>query len=178
MRFPSFAKSARLLPITLAVVALLALAGGVAVAAHLNATPSLAGAGAAPEHLGMPAIDVTRPGQVPAFTEADVRAFYTLSHGFPGGRLVGGGAPPIQSIIFMPASQAESGVMHHDTTGLPASALVCVVVVSGPMRWTGHGGPSIRYGPGTPVPTLAPITAPGYMVFDAATGNLLVYGFY
>lgn len=126
---------------------------------------------------------MTLPGQVPAFTAADVRAYYTASKGFPGLRTPDFKAPPIESITFMSAGQAEATIMHHGSLGLSANALVCVVAVGGPVIRVGKGGVGRLTIPGTPTDTPAPTpiavpagTVVAYMIFDASTGNLLAYG--
>ena len=129
-------KSARVLPITLVLTVLLALGGGVAFAVHLASQASVVSA----VNPGQPAISVTLPGKAPAFTEADVRAFYTASHGFPNGRMPTGGIPPIASITFMSREQAEANVTHHESLSeLPTGALVCVLMVQGPLIHVGGG---------------------------------------
>jgi hypothetical protein len=185
-------KSARLLPITLAVVAVLALATGAAFAVHLA---NQQGIGPFDRmQLGTPAIAVTRPGQVPAFTTTDVRDFFTPPVNIGAYSVIltsDGKAPRIQSITFMSREQAQAYTMLHDSlNGLPADALVCVVVVNGPLTLVhlGLGGPSfltfpgneglIAF-PGTPLPTPTPTMVTesvAYMVFDASTGNLIAYG--
>jgi hypothetical protein len=132
---------------------------------------------------------------VPAFTQADVRDFFTspLSYIGESNRVLtpDGMVPRIQSITFMSREQAQAYTMLHDSlNGLPADALVCVVVVNGPLKLV-HLGPSgpgpltfpgnegLLVFPGTPMPTPTPtmVTEPvAYMVFDASTGNLLAYG--
>jgi hypothetical protein len=134
-------KSARVVPITLVIVVVLALGGGAAFAVHLATQASVGALTVIP---GQPAITVTLPGKVPAFTEADVRAFYTASHGFPGARALDGTAPPIASIAFMSREQAEANVTHHESLSeLPTGALVCVVMVQGPFGLA-HIGSALR----------------------------------
>lgn len=179
------ARPVSLLPITVAIVAVLALAGGAAFAAHLA---NQRGIGPFDRtQLGTPAIGVTLPGQVPAFTKADVHEFFTLPPdvgGFPNLRTPDGKVPRIQSITFMSREQAQAYTMLHDSlSGLPADALVCVVVVNGPIIHVGlelghltfSGTLSDMAWPtATPVPA-GPVVA--YMVFDASTGNLLTTSF-
>lgn len=183
-------KSAHLLPITLVIVGVLAVASGAAFAVHLA---NQRGIGPFDRtQLGTPAIAVTRPGEVPAFTKADVRDFFTLPPdvgGLTHVRAADGKVPRIQSITFMSREQAQAYTMLHDSlNGLPADALVCVVVVNGPLFSFGPGLPgnltdpsneSLLVFPGTPMPTPTPtmVTEPvAYMVFDASTGNLIAYG--
>jgi hypothetical protein len=182
-------KSARVLPITTAIVALLAFASGAAFALHLADQRGIGPFDRT--QLGLPAIAVTRPGQVPAFTQADVRDFFTLPPdvgGFPNVRSPDG-VPRIQSMTFMSREQAQAYTMLHDNlNGLPADALVCVVVVNGPLFRVGPGGPGnltvpgnegLIVFPGTPMPTPTPTMVTdsvAYMVFDASTGNLIAYG--
>jgi hypothetical protein len=182
-------KSARLLPVTIAIVAVLAVASGAAFAVHLANQQGIGPFDRT--QLGMRAIGVTLPGQVPAFTQADVRAFFTLPPDVGGIHIFtpDGTVPRIQSITFMSREQAQAYTMLHDSlSGLPADALVCVVVVNGPLFYGGPGGPGslfLRDGegllvfPGTPMPTPTPtmvVESVAYMVFDASTGNLVAYG--
>jgi hypothetical protein len=182
-------KSARLLPLTLALVVVLALAGGAAFAVHLANDRGIGPFDRS--QLGAPAIPVTLPGQVPAFTKADVRDYFALPPYVSGHHLLTpDGKPRIKSIIFMSREQAQAYTMLHDRLNeLPAGALVCVVQVNGPLFLVGLGGPGPLVGPGgegllvfpgTPAPTPTPtvvITSEAYMIFDASTGNLITYGF-
>ncbi len=103
----------------------------------------------------------------PAFTQADVIA-YLDKYGFlplaPGAHL------QILTIQFVPAKQA-SQLMDGESVGRPDDYLVCYVKVQGPFLLTG-----------IPVPPEAkkvPTTARyGDEVFDAHTGNLIVWGVY
>jgi hypothetical protein len=186
-------KPARLLAITTAVVAVLALASGVALAVHLANQQGIGPFDRT--HVGLYAIPATRPGQVPAFTEADVRDFFTPPL-YVGGSstqvwTTDGTAPRIQSITFMSRARAQAYTMLHDSlNGLPADALVCVVVVNGPLilvhvgpagpgNLTFPGNEGLLIFPGTPLPTPTPTLVTesvAYMVFDASTGNLIAYG--
>src|SRR5579871_4813587 len=103
----------------------------------------------------------------PAFTQADVTTYFQ-KYGFlplaPGAHL------QILTIQFVSAKQA-SQLMDGESVGRPDDYLVCYVKVQGPFLLTG-----------IPVPPEAkkvPTTARyGDEVFDAHTGNLIVWGFY
>ena len=170
-------------PFTLVLLVLLvALGAGAAFAAHSaqsaqNASPpcpanapTISGVTSPPLAVGQAAITVTRPGQVPAFTESDVRA-YVAANGFPGGTTHTGGAPPIRCVSFIPREQAEALMRGESLGSLPAGTLVCYVEFSGPIE----GVPwSYPYLPNwTPTPYHM---ASGHEVFDARNGNLLNFG--
>ncbi len=105
----------------------------------------------------------------PAFTQDDVVAFFQ-QHGFFAGPVVEGAQLQILTVQFVPAKQA-SQLMYGESVGRPDDYLVCYVKVQGPFLLTNvHGGPG-----GTKEPTTAKY---GDAVFDASTGNLLVWGIY
>ena len=106
----------------------------------------------------------------PAFTQADVIAFFQ-QYGFFAGPVVQGAQLQILTIQFVPAKQA-SQMMHGESVGRPDDYLVCYVKVKGPFLLTHiHGAPGSNAN--------APKTAEsGDAVFDASTGNLLVWGIY
>jgi hypothetical protein len=111
---------------------------------------------------GIPMIHPTRAG-IPAFTVADVRQFFT-AHPV---KSASGAPAQIAEIQFMPEEQA-SAIMRGEPVGLPAHALVCYVQFRGSFLTTGGYGP--------------PQAKPAWFqleeeVFDARTGNLMVYGF-
>jgi hypothetical protein len=106
-----------------------------------------------------------------AFTQDDVIAFFN-NYGFFAGPVVAVAHLKILAIQFVSAGQA-SQLMYGESVGRPDDALVCYVKVEGPFLLTNaHGGlprPNVRH------PTTAKY---GDAVFDAHTGNLLVWGYY
>jgi hypothetical protein len=108
---------------------------------------------------------------IPAFSKKDVTDFLN-KNGFYAGPVVNGAHLKILSIQFVTAKQA-SDLMYGESVGRPDTYLVCYVKVQGPFsRMNMHAGPNL---PGRKVKTTANI---GDMVFDAHTGNLLVWGVY
>jgi outer membrane protein assembly factor BamB len=105
---------------------------------------------------------------IPAFTTADVE-HYIQANGFAGGPTVSGAPPTILKILFVSSKQA-SDLMHGESTGLPDDALVCYVELRGPFNPVMISEPPGASGPQKPVEI-------GEEVFDAETGNLLVWGF-
>lgn len=118
---------------------------------------------------GLPAIPprlLSTSATTPAFTEADVRA-YLNTRPFPSGPLVKGATSTVVEIKFITSAQA-SALMQGESTGLPDTALVCYVKLHGPFEMTHASTP-----PGAkPLPP----TTFGIEVFDAYTGNLLMWG--
>ncbi len=102
----------------------------------------------------------------PSFTKADVVAFLNR-YGFAP--VVKGAHMTILSTQFVSAQQA-SKLMDGESVGRPPNALVCYVEVEGPFLLTGI---SVPHQPGKHYPTTAKY---GHMVFDAHTGNGLVWG--
>lgn len=123
--------------------------------------------------VGNPAIQphLSQNGVEPAFTQDDVITFFQ-KYGFYAGPVVPGAHLKILTIQFVTASKA-SQLMVGESVGRPDNALVCYVKVEGPFFLTNiHGGPPR---PNSKVPTTAKY---GDAVFDAHTGNLLVWGVY
>jgi hypothetical protein len=124
---------------------------------------------------GIPAIPIhanATTANTPAFTVADVQQYVNRT-GFLGGSLLPGAHLTILKIQFMTSKQA-SVLLQGESTGLPDDALVCYVQLH---------GPSALNGVGLSVPPIpgktkgAVLTSPtADEVFDAHTGNLLVYG--
>jgi hypothetical protein len=114
---------------------------------------------------GAPAI-IPRIHGTPAFTVEDVRLYYQ-SHPFSAGPTVSGVPPTIESTRFMTSHEAE--VLLQVFIGRPDSAMVCVVEVLGPFYPTYVSVP-----PGQALPKTVDR---GVAVFDAQTGNLLLWGF-
>jgi hypothetical protein len=107
------------------------------------------------------------------FSQDDVKAFLEEDGGsFYSGPLVPGAHLKILTIQFVIAKQA-SQLMYGESVGRPDDYLVCYVKVEGPFLTTMvHGGPPL---PDIKHPTTAKY---GDAVFDARTGNLLVWGIY
>lgn len=132
-----------------------------ATAASIQATPATS----VGHSLGLPAVRPSLPANSTIrVTTADVQA-YLNTHHFTGGPLVKGAAFSIVSIQFMTSTQA-SALMKGEETGLAATAPVCYVRLHGPF---------------TPIASTAPGTgqlstvAYGIEIFDAQTGNLLMW---
>jgi hypothetical protein len=104
----------------------------------------------------------------PAFSAADVTNFLN-TNGFFAGPVVNGAHLKILSIQFVTAKQA-SDFMQGESIGRPDDYLICYVKVQGPFVYEGHAGP--------PHPNRhTRITADwGEVVFNAHTGNVLVWG--
>jgi len=121
-----------------------------------------------PSRVGVPAITPHLKG-IPSFTIADVQHYLNTGPGtpFPGG-MTTAGTRPVATVIEFITSQQASVLMKGGQTGLSDTALVCYVGLQGPFS-TGviSGGPGSKPG----------IANTGLMVFDASTGNLLVWGF-
>lgn len=124
---------------------------------------------------GSPAItprfpqNVAESATAPSFTKADVVAFLNQST-FPAGPVVKGAQMTILTIQFVSAQQA-SKLMDGESVGRPDNALVCYVEMEGPFLLTGVSVPPEPSG--KKYPTTAKY---GHEVFDAHTGNLLVWG--
>lgn len=121
--------------------------------------------------IGFPAIaphlNLDSPGK-PAFTADDLK-FFISQHGSPAGPLVKGAHLTFLKILFI-TSQEASTIMGGESTGLPGNALVCYVVIHGPFVMTNaHISPAAHI-------TQPPIVTTTEIVFDARTGNLLVWG--
>ena len=90
-------------------------------------------------------------------------------HGFFAGPLVKGAHLKLLTIQFVTAKQA-SNLMNGESVGRPDTYLVCYVKVEGPFR--------LKYEEAPPSAKGAPTANTGDAVFDAHTGNLLVWGTY
>jgi hypothetical protein len=84
-----------------------------------------------------------------------------------GLKTLSGAAPAILSVAFMTSAQARATILSGDSTGRPDSELVGVVTLQGPI--------DMSNAPHDPLATIPPL-AKAYLVFDAQTGNLLVWG--
>ena len=117
---------------------------------------------ALPPSAGVPAL--THAGGGPP-TTADVKAFVT-KYGFPGGKTVTGTAPAILQITLMSAKQAKA-LLKGESTDRPDTAMVFYVQLAGPFVLSGIPTP----------PGVKPITVQrAEELFDATTGNLILYG--
>lgn len=115
---------------------------------------------------GIPAIQPTLPISLsPRFTTADVRV-YLSTHPFMSGPLVKGATSTIVEIKFMTSKQAGV-LMHGASVGLPDSSLVCYVKLHGPFTQSNASVP--------PGAKQLPSTEFGVEIFDAQTGNLLMW---
>ncbi len=105
---------------------------------------------------------------VAAFSKSDVMAFFN-KYGFYAGPLVPGAKLQFLSIQFVTASQA-SVLMRGESIGRPDNYLVCYVKVLGPFSLEHISVPR-----GAKLITTANT---GAAVFDAHTGNMLLWSFY
>jgi hypothetical protein len=108
---------------------------------------------------------------IPAFTVNDVKN-YIARYGFPGGPTVKGSSPTVMKVLFITAKQA-SILMHGEETGRPDNALVCYVLLKGPFDTSSMSVPPSN---AQQTPTAHKPVLLGEMLFDAHTGNLLVWG--
>lgn len=96
---------------------------------------------------------------------------YISKYGFPGGPTVKGVSPTVLKVLFITAKQA-SILMHGEDIGRPDNALVCYVLLRGPFDTSSI---SVPYD-AQQTPTVHKPVPLGEMLFDAHTGNLLVWG--
>ncbi len=118
-----------------------------------------------PARLGIQAIVPSTTLGLQRFTIQDANA-YVSSHPFPSGPTITGVSPTIVSTSFITTKEANAR-MHGEHTGLSDTALVCYVVLKGPFTMTNVSRP---YGA-----KALPPTNVGVEVFDAQTGNLLMW---
>jgi hypothetical protein len=109
-------------------------------------------------------VATTDPSQA-AFTEDDVRQFLAA---YPLFTTTDGSMPEIARVLFIPASQA-SALLKGESIGRADTTLVCYVEVQGNLSTARIHSPG-----GVNIPSTAHF---GDMVFDAQTGNLLLWGF-
>lgn len=102
-----------------------------------------------------------------AYTKETVIRFLK-TYPFPGGPTVIGKAPTIVMIGFI-SSKAASILMKGEQVDRPDNTIVCYVQLHGPFIATRISAPSTTL-------TAKPIYNIGEMVFDAHTGNLLLWG--
>lgn len=131
--------------------------------AQLQTTPGLYGPiGRLPSQIvGVPDIRPNRPADDPSFTTSDVVSYVatrplaqTTSSSILG--------PSAVTVQFL-TSQVVSSRLAGEPTGLPSNTLLCFVEVHGTFVFLGPSG-------------LTPSFHTGYEVFDARTGNLLMWG--
>ncbi len=172
-------KLLRTFPVSITLLVVLAIASGVALAAHAgHAVPATSCRPLnAVDAVGAPAIAVTQPCQVPAFTESDV-GDYIAANGFPGGKAFAADGvtpviPAISRVSFVPREQAEALLQGESLGSIPPGTLVCYVEFAGPI----HVNPNtIMYPPDLSGSPGQIVMASGHEVFDARTGNLLNWG--
>jgi len=122
---------------------------------------------------GVQAITPTSPGttgNTPGFTVNDVKAYLAAS-GAPA--TAPGGHYTVEKIVFISAKEAST-LMRGESTGRPDNALVCYVLLKGPFTIDISLPPPPQGKTwGKPV---YPKESEIEEVFDAHTGNLLVWG--
>ncbi len=104
-----------------------------------------------------------------AYVADDVQRFVVSHKFFP---TTDGTTPEVAKILFIPASQA-SALLHGESIGRPATALVCYVEIHGNLDRSG-----VMHSPIANNPMLTTPAHVGQLVFDAVTGNILIRGFY
>jgi hypothetical protein len=105
------------------------------------------------------------PGQVPAFTAEDMRAYLEGRPECGLGPTVSGQPPTVESIEFATGREIRDRL--HTSTGLLDDALACVVVLRGPFRPTRISGPPGYRG-------LQGVCEIAGEIYDASTGRLIV----
>lgn len=116
-------------------------------------------------YLGRPAIQPTLSTGTQRFTVADVKA-YLSKHSFPSGPTTTGKPATIRTIQFI-SSKKASLLIQNESTGLADTEIVCYVELYGPF--------TNIYVPVPPGAKSYPKTDIGVEIFDAQTGNLLLY---
>ncbi len=102
-----------------------------------------------------------------AYTTADVTQ-YIDANGFAGGPVVSGSHLVIEKILFITSKQA-SELTRGESVGRPDNAIVCYVQLRGPFI---PGELDVPIGVSNPNATVLRV----YEIFDAHTGNMLVWG--
>lgn len=116
-------------------------------------------------NLGHPAIRLTLSTGPVRFTVADVKA-YLSNHPFPSGPTTTGKPAKLLTIEFLTSKKAST-LIHNESTGLADTDQVCFVKLYGPFT---NIYVSVPQGD-KPYPA----TDVGVEVFDAQTGNILLY---
>jgi hypothetical protein len=135
-----------------------------------KATPFPSAQAALP--VGIPAIQPTLPGSIPAYTLGDAQK-YILCHPMPrniltsqttltAGQTCDQQAFTIVLLQFSPSSEV-SKLLNGEPTGLPDNTLLCFTELSGEFAFAGLDGALVKY-------------LVGFEVFDAQTGNQLMAG--
>lgn len=96
----------------------------------------------------------------PAFTESDVQQYVTKT-GMPH-NLASGSSFAIMSVTFMTSREVVAR-LQGEATGLPDTTLLCFVELQGTFVFAGPQGTTGAF-------------QHGYEVFDAHTGNILMWG--
>lgn len=111
--------------------------------------------------VGSPAIRPTRKQIIPSFSSTDV---VTYMSGRPLARTLSSSklSSAYMTVQFLPSKMVSARLLG-EPTGLPDSTLLCLVIAHGTFTFSGPEGTMVTY----PV---------GYEVFDARTGNLLMWG--
>jgi hypothetical protein len=113
---------------------------------------------------GRPALKLT-PGQVPAFTAQDMKAYLQGAPRCSLGPTLSGEPPTVESLEFASAKELRERL--HTHVGLPGDALACFVVLRGPFHLRGISRP-----PGTVFYGIPWCTIVGE-IYDATTGRRL-----
>lgn len=111
--------------------------------------------------VGIQAIRPTKTYALPSFSVADVITYSSgkpLAHTLVSSSLTSAN----MTVQFLPSKEV-SARLFGEPTGLPDSTLLCLVITRGTFTFSGPEGTTVTY----------PI---GYEVFDARTGNLLMWG--
>jgi hypothetical protein len=127
-------------------------------------TPPVYDPGPPKPPFGIPGVPVTRPGQVPGYTESEVEAYVRTN---PLPRSLPESQVATVTVSFQMAGDV-SALLEGTDVGRPANVLVCYVEMSGTFYVAAPPKP------GQPHATLT--LTHGFAVFDAATGKLLLSG--
>ncbi len=116
-------------------------------------------------------IQITLPGQTPAYTADDARAFVE-ANGFPGGNTTTGKPPTFQTVEFITREEAEARTGGESLEGqVEPGDIVCYVELIGPFDGSGMSTPR-----GVQIDPAKLANYHGTMIFDAHTGLLLEWG--
>ena len=105
--------------------------------------------------------------KVPAFTVEDMKVYLQSLPSCAGGPTLSGQPPTIETLEFVGCKELTDRL--NLFIGLPDDALVCYVVLRGPFRLT-----LMSYPPGA-VQGI-PVSETVEEIYDASTGDLLVWG--
>jgi hypothetical protein len=115
---------------------------------------------------GRSALKLT-PNKVPAFTLEDMKAYLQSAPSCVGGPTVSGQPPTIDTLEFVGCKELTNRL--NLSIGLPGDKLICYVVLRGPFRLT-----MMSYPPGA-IEGI-PVSETVEEIYDASTGNLLIWG--